>query len=119
MSETILPPGQKLTFWRTMYPTAAYLIAISITNYVKITDTMGTPPFPFINYMYPSTANNTTSMANINWTKQIMNTFETYFGPYPFRNENTDIWSLNTEGEWSIRPCHQWAVGTKVLLPMS
>jgi aminopeptidase N len=87
MSETILPPGQKLTFWRTMYPTAAYLIAISITNYVKITDTMGTPPFPFINYMYPSTANNTTSMANINWTKQIMNTFETYFGPYPFRNE--------------------------------
>lgn len=87
MSETILPPGQKLTFWRTMYPTAAYLIAISITNYVKITDTMGTPPFPFINYVYPSTANNTTSMANINWTKQIMNTFETYFGPYPFRNE--------------------------------
>ncbi len=87
MSETILPPGQKLTFWRTMYPTAAYLIALSITNYVKITDTMGTPPFPFINYVYPSTANNTTSMANINWTKQIMNTFETYFGPYPFRNE--------------------------------
>lgn len=87
MSETMLPPGQKLTFWRTMYPTAAYLIAISITNYVKITDTMGTPPFPFINYVYPSTANNTTSMANINWTKQIMNTFETYFGPYPFRNE--------------------------------
>ncbi|UMQ41977.1 T9SS type A sorting domain-containing protein [Chryseobacterium sp. Y16C] len=87
MSETILPPGQKLTFWRTMYPTAAYLIALSITNYVKITDTMGTPPFPFINYVYPSTANNTASMANINWTKQIMNTFETYFGPYPFRNE--------------------------------
>ncbi len=87
MSETILPPGQKLTFWRTMYPTAAYLIALSITNYVKLTDTMGTPPFPFINYVYPSTANNTTSMANINWTKQVMNTFETYFGPYPFRNE--------------------------------
>ncbi|WEK70052.1 MAG: M1 family aminopeptidase [Candidatus Chryseobacterium colombiense] len=87
MSETILPNSKKLTFWRTMYPTAAYLIALSITNYVKITDTMGTPPFPFINYVYPSTANNTTSMANINWTKQIMSTFETYFGPYPFRNE--------------------------------
>lgn len=87
MSETALPNSQKLTFWRTMYPTAAYLVALSITNYVKLTDTMGTPPFPFINYVYPSTAANTTNMANINWTKQVMSTFETYFGPYPFRNE--------------------------------
>lgn len=87
MSETMLPNSKKLTFWRTMYPTAAYLIALSITNYVKLVDTMGTPPFPFINYVYPSTANNATSISNINWTKQIMNTFETYFGPYPFRNE--------------------------------
>jgi len=87
MSETVLPPGQKLTFWRTMYPTAAYLIALSVTNYVKLIDTIGTPPFPFINYVYPSTASNATSIANINWAKQIMNTFETYFGLYPFRNE--------------------------------
>jgi aminopeptidase N len=87
MSETALPGSQKLTFWRTQYPTAAYLIALSITNYVKLTDTMGTPPFPFINYVFPSTAANTTSMSNIDWTKTIMNTFETYFGPYPFRNE--------------------------------
>jgi aminopeptidase N len=26
-------------------------------------------------------------MSNIDWTKQVMNTFETYFGLYPFRNE--------------------------------
>ncbi|MCU7613296.1 M1 family aminopeptidase [Chryseobacterium sp. GMJ5] len=87
MSETILGNGQKLTFWRTMYPTAAYLIALSITNYVKINDTMGTPPFPFVNYVYPATSANTLSMANIDWTKQVMNTYETYFGAYPFRNE--------------------------------
>lgn len=87
MSETILGSGQKLTFWRTQYATAAYLVALSITNFVKLNDTMGTPPFPFVNYIYPATFNNTTSMSNIEWTKTVMNTFETYFGSYPFRNE--------------------------------
>lgn len=87
MSETTLPSNQKLTFWRTQYPTAAYLIALSVTNFVKLTDTIGNPPFPFINYVFPATSTNMTSMNNIEWTKTIMNTFETYFGPYPFRNE--------------------------------
>lgn len=87
MSETILGNGQKRTFWRTQYPTAAYLIALSVTNFVKLNDTMGNPPFPFVNYVFPSTASNATSMSNIDWTKTVMNTFETYFGPYPFRNE--------------------------------
>ncbi|KPH12960.1 M1 family metallopeptidase [Chryseobacterium sp. ERMR1:04] len=87
MSETSLPNGQKLTFWRTMYPTSAYLIALAITNFVKLNDTMGNPPFPFVNYLYPTSASNPSIMADIDWTKQIMNTFETYFGLYPFRNE--------------------------------
>lgn len=88
MSETDLTAtGQKLTFWRTMYPTAAYLIALSITNFAKQYTTIGNPPFPFVNYIYPSTAGNSGAMSNIEWTKQVMNTFETYFGPYPFRDE--------------------------------
>ncbi|WP_143354871.1 M1 family metallopeptidase, partial [Erwinia sp. OLSSP12] len=64
MSETSLPNNQKLTFWRTMYPTPAYLIALSITNFVKLNDTMGNPPFPFVNYVYQYTSSNATSMAN-------------------------------------------------------
>ena len=84
MFETFPTGGTKLTFWRTMYPTPAYLIALSITNFVKLTDTIGNPPFPFVNYIYPSTNSNATSIANINWTKQVMDTFETYFGTYPF-----------------------------------
>ncbi|MGH1516185.1 M1 family aminopeptidase [Chryseobacterium sp. JK1] len=87
MSETFPTGTTKLTFWRTMYPTPAYLIALSITNFVKLTDTIGNPPFPFVNYVYPSTNADATSMSNIQWTKQVMNTFETYFGEYPFRNE--------------------------------
>ena len=87
MSETPILNGRKLTFWRTMYPTPAYLIALGITNYVKLNDTIGNPPFPFVNYIYPSTNADPNSMSGIEWTKQIMNTFETYFGAYPFRNE--------------------------------
>lgn len=87
MSETALPGSQKLTFWRTMYPMASYLVALSITNFVKLNDTIGNPPFPFVNYIYPASQGNSTIMSNIDWTKQVMNTFETYFGLYPFRNE--------------------------------
>ncbi len=87
MSETTLPGSQKLTFWRTMYPMASYLVALSITNFVKLNDTMGNPPFPFVNYIYPASQSNSTIMSNIDWTKQVMNTFETYLGLYPFRNE--------------------------------
>ena len=87
ISETSLAGSRKLTFWQTNYPIPAYLIALGITNYTKLNDTMGTPPFPFVNYLYPSTATNSTTMSNINWTKTVMNTFEEYFGPYPYRNE--------------------------------
>lgn len=86
-SETVLPGNKKLTFWQTNYPIPAYLIALGITNYTKFNDTMGNPPFPFVNYVYPSTVNNSTIMGNINWTKEIMNVFEEYFGPYPYRDE--------------------------------
>lgn len=79
--------GQKTAFWRTRYPTAAYLIAISVTDFTKLTDTVGNPPFPFVNYLYPATAQNSAVLANIEWTKQAMNTFEKHFGPYPFREE--------------------------------
>lgn len=129
MSETILPGNQKLTFWRTMYPMASYLAALSITNFVKLNDTIGNPPFPFVNYIFPSTFTNAASMSNIDWTKTVMNTFETYFGPYPFRNEKyghmefqagggMEHQTMTSMGAWS-RPliahelAHQW-FGDKV-----
>ena len=86
-SETLLPGSRKLTYWQTNYAIPAYLIALGITNYTKLNDTMGTPAFPFVNYLYPSTVSNSTAVSNINWTKTLMETFEQYFGPYPYRNE--------------------------------
>ncbi len=98
LSETTLPDGKKRAFWQTNYPIPAYLIALGITNYVKINDTMGTPPFPFVNYVYPSTANNNSALNNIAWTKEAMNLFETYFGPYPYREEKYGHMQFNWGG---------------------
>lgn len=87
LSETLIAGGRKLTFWQHNYPIPAYLIALGITNYTKLNDTVGNPTFPFVNYLYPSTISNTGIMSNIEWTKTVMNTFEQYFGPYPYRAE--------------------------------
>lgn len=77
----------KKTIWQTNYAIPAYLIALGITNYTKLTDTIGATSFPFINYLYPSTASNSTYISYVNWTKQAMNIFEQYFGEYPYKNE--------------------------------
>ncbi len=89
MSETALPGGKKLTYWQTNYPIAAYLFAVGITNYAVTTETIGAPgpEFPYLNYLYPSSNNNSAVKANINWTKQAMALFEDKFGPYPYRDE--------------------------------
>lgn len=98
MAETILPSGQKLTKWRSQYPIASYLIALGITKYTKLLDTIGNPPFPFINYVYPSTTQDAYTMNVIDWTKQAMSLFETHFGPYPFRNEKYGHMQYNYNG---------------------
>lgn len=85
ISETAISGTQLKTIWQTNYPIPAYLIAIGVTNYVKYTDIIGNPPFPYINYIYPS--NSGLTLANINKVKPIMELFETYFGPYPYRDE--------------------------------
>lgn len=77
----------KLTFWQTNYPIPAYLIGLSITNFTKLNDTIGNPPFPFLNYIYPTSAANPQVIQYLNNTKATMILFEEYFGPYPYRNE--------------------------------
>ena len=124
-SETLLNGNKKLTFWRTEYPMAAYLAALSIGDFVKFNDTIGASSFPFVNYLYPDTSNNAGVLENIEWTKQAMAIFETYFGPYPFADEkyghmefavngaameHQTMSSMNSFGKFTIAHelAHQW-----------
>ena len=87
MSEILLPDNKKLTFWRTQYPMAAYLAALSIGIFNKTNDVIGNPPFPYVNYIYPDTSANPDIINNLEWTKTAMSIFENHFGPYPFSAE--------------------------------
>jgi hypothetical protein len=60
MSETLLRQSKSLRSGEQCILLLHILLRLSITNFVKLTDTMGNPPFPFINYIYPSTNANTT-----------------------------------------------------------
>ena len=124
-SETLLTGNKKLTFWRTQYPMAAYLAALSIGVFVKSDDTVGSTSFPFVNYLYPDTCTNTGVLENIEWTKEAMAIFENHFGPYPFSNEkyghmefavngaameHQTMSSMNSFGKFTIAHelAHQW-----------
>ncbi len=99
MSETILGNGRKLTYWQTNYPIPAYLFALGISNYTKINSTITTTgsSFPFLNYVYPG-FDTPSTRNNLNWTADSMQTFENYFGLYPFRNEKYGHMQFNWGG---------------------
>ncbi len=97
-SEIDLGNGQKTTFWKSSYPIATYLIAFSLGTFTVSNDVMGNPPFPYVNYLYPSTAGSATINSNLQWAKNAMATFEEFFGPYPFRNEKYGHMEYNYQG---------------------
>lgn len=98
MSETLLPGNKKLTFWRTQYPTAAYLIALSVANFSKFNDTIGNTNFPYLNYLYADSAADSAVLNNLQWTKTVMEIFENHFGNYPFAAEKYGHMQFNVNG---------------------
>jgi aminopeptidase N len=78
----------KTTHFKHNYPIPAYLIAIAVTNYTVINQTVGTGAnqFPIVNYVYPETVDATLT-SQLNQTPLIMNFFQNTFEPYPFINE--------------------------------
>lgn len=73
--------------WKHRYPIASYLVAIAVSNYAILDDTVhlknGT--MPFLNYVYPEQLE--LSKTQLLETKSIIRLFEKLFGEYPFYKE--------------------------------
>ena len=79
-------------YWHESYPIDHYLIAFIVTVFDTLThwhhfadgDSM-----PIVNYVFPSSAD--TMSASLIEVDTILNVYERWFGPYPFRNEKYGI----------------------------
>lgn len=98
ISEEVLSNGKRKSHWKSSYPITSYLVAFSVGNFNVTNSTIGTPPIPFVNYLYSTTSANSTVVNNIEWTKQAFPIFEEYFGAYPFRNEKYGHMEYNFGG---------------------
>ena len=73
--------------WKHRYPIASYLVAIAVSKYSIISDTvhLKNGVMPFINYVYPNQLN--IASAQLLETKNILRLFEKLYGEYPFYKE--------------------------------
>lgn len=73
--------------WKHRYPIASYLIAIAISNYAILDDTLQLQKgaMQFLNYVYPHQVE--LSKTQLQETKEIIHLFENLFGDYPFYKE--------------------------------
>ncbi|TGD57527.1 M1 family aminopeptidase [Flavobacterium humi] len=97
----IIVGANKTTHFRHGYPIAAYLVAIAVTNYQIFNQQGGlgtaqSPFFPIVNYIYPEES--ATTQASLAVTPDIINFYETKFGPYPYRNEKYGHARANLSG---------------------
>ncbi len=91
--------GKQLWDYQVSNPIATYLICFAITDFVRFSDTYnfsgGSMPLEF--FIYPefdSPANRNGWLA----VKNHLATFESLFGPYPFRNEKYGIYNFQFPG---------------------
>jgi Peptidase family M1 domain/Secretion system C-terminal sorting domain/Peptidase M1 N-terminal domain len=77
----------KISVWKHRYPIASYLVALSVTNFVVLKDTMmvGGKIMDLIDYAYPETKD----VFNIQriFTKYALNLYAKLFEDYPFAKE--------------------------------
>jgi aminopeptidase N len=123
MSETV-SGGYRTMRWKHRYPIATYLVAISATNYITLTDTVQLPGkiMPIIQNVYPESETTFRNAAPV--TARVIRQLSQLFGEYPFSNEHyghtqfswgggmehqTNSFMFNTnEGLIVHEAAHQW-----------
>ncbi len=81
-------PGRHVYRWRSTYPTAAYLVAISVTNYEEYSYKFRLRQDSLLlqNYLYPE-SNDAPTRREIDQTVPTIVLFDSLFGPYPYNRE--------------------------------
>ncbi|MDQ3017598.1 MAG: hypothetical protein M3R25_12890, partial [Bacteroidota bacterium] len=81
--------GKWIHHWQHRHPIATtYLLQLAITNYTVVEDSvflLDGSMLPLLHYLYPESV--TTVKPVLDATGDIMQFYESHFGPYPFRDE--------------------------------
>ncbi|HRB52622.1 MAG: T9SS type A sorting domain-containing protein [Bacteroidia bacterium] len=80
--------NQKITHWKSNYPTASYLIAIAVTNYAAYSDYVpmaGGDSLQVLNYVYPE--NLSSAQTQTPDIIPIIQLYDSLTIPYPFSHE--------------------------------
>lgn len=79
--------GTKLSTWKHRYPIASYLVAMAVTNYAVLKDTVliSGKPMDLIDYAYPEDTAYFSLQQII--TKEALTLYGNLFGDYPFAKE--------------------------------
>jgi aminopeptidase N len=74
--------------WKTNYPIAPYLVAIGVTNYAEISDTLllaNQDTMPILNYVFPEDSANVYESVLV--TKSLLEFYDSLLIDYPFSKE--------------------------------
>lgn len=97
MLSNTVSDGIRTTHFAHRYPIASYLIAMAVTNYEIVTDTIkvNNQVYPLIDYAMPELKN--AFLANKGWVKKAFRAYSRLFGEYPFAKEKygQTQWLLN------------------------
>jgi aminopeptidase N len=97
MLSNTVSDGIRTTHFAHRYPIASYLIAMAVTNYEIVTDTImvNNQVYPLIDYVMPELKN--AFLANKGWVKKAFRDYSRLFGEYPFAKEKYGHtqWLLN------------------------
>ncbi len=86
-TKEIIAGNNVTSYWEHRYPIASYLIAIAVTNYLVLVDSvqLGNTHMPVIDYIFPESLNEFRSL--VPHTKYALKLFSSLFGEYPFVKE--------------------------------
>ena len=81
--------GSKVSVWKHRYPIASYLVALAVTNFAVLKDTVsiGGKIMDIIDYAYPEPMYTDYFNAQRVHTKFTLNLYSKLFGDYPFAKE--------------------------------